>query len=122
MKTNFLKISTLNITASVVFSLLLVNFGFATTYTTIADGSYNDCAIWDNGCPNNTIQQGDTVIINHVLSSSSTMYVEGVLKVSPTGSLSTSNSINVEESGILSNDGDLICNSEFEIDGYFYQN
>lgn len=122
MKTNFLKISILNITASVVFSLLLVNFGFATTYTTIADGSYNDCAIWDNGCPNNTIQQGDTVIINHVLSSSSTMYVEGVLKVSPTGSLSTSNSINVEESGILSNDGDLICNSEFEIDGYFYQN
>jgi len=122
VKTNLLQTSFFQLATFLLFSLFLSNTGFSITYTSIADGSYNDCSIWDNGCPNNTIQQGDTVIINHVLSSSSTMYVEGVLKVSPTGSLSTSNSINVEESGILTNDGDLICNSEFEIDGYFYQN
>ena len=46
-------------------SIVLMFFVFdskATVYTSIADGNYNNCAIWDVGCPNNTIQNGDTVI------------------------------------------------------------
>ena len=88
-----------------MFSLLLANFGFATTYTTIADGSYNDCSIWDNGCPNNSIQSGDTVIINHVVNASSSMNVMGVLIVNVSGNFSTNNDIDLDDAGYLYVDG-----------------
>jgi len=110
----------LNITASLVFSLLLANFGFATTYTTIADGSYNDCSIWDNGCPNNSIQSGDTVIINHVVNASSSMNVMGVLIVNVSGNFSTNNDIDLDDAGYLYVDGIFNLTGEINLNGYFY--
>lgn len=93
----------------------------AAVYTSIANGSYNDCAIWDIGCPNNSIQSGDTVIINHIIAASSSMYVKGVLIVNNTGSFSTSNDMEIDLLGTFTNNGIFICNAEYEVNGYFYQ-
>jgi hypothetical protein len=108
----------------VIAGLLVVFFVFdskATVYTTISDGSYNDCAIWDNGCPANSIPVGDTVIINHNVDASSSMVIRGVLIVNSIGSLTTSNYTEIQETGTITNEGDFICNDELEINGYFYQ-
>ena len=104
-----------------VLVLLFVFDSKATVYTTISDGSYNDCAIWDNGCPANSIPVGDTVIINHIVDASSSMVIRGVLIVNSTGSLTTSNYSEIQETGTFTNEGDFICNNELEINGYFYQ-
>ena len=104
--------------------LLMVFFVFdskATVYTSIADGSYNDCSIWDNGCPGNLIPVGDTVIINNVIGASSTINIRGVLIINSSGSLATSNYAEIQETGTMINEGDFVCNAEFEINGYFYQ-
>lgn len=104
--------------------LMMVFFVFdskATVYTSIADGSYNDCSIWDNGCPGNLIPVGDTVIINNVIGASSTMNIRGVLIINSSGSLATSNYAEIQETGTMINEGDFVCNAEFEINGYFYQ-
>ena len=93
----------------------------AAVYTSIANGSYNDCAIWDIGCPNNSIQSGDTVIVNHIIAASSSMYVKGVLIVNNTGSFSTSNDMEIDLLGTFTNNGIFICNAEYEVNGYFYQ-
>lgn len=108
----------------VIAGVLVLFFVFdskATVYTTISDGSYNDCAIWDNGCPANSIPVGDTVIINHIVDASSSMVIRGVLIVNSTGSLTTSNYSEIQETGTFTNEGDFICNNELEINGYFYQ-
>ena len=104
-----------------VLVLFFVFDSKATVYTTISDGSYNDCAIWDNGCPANSIPVGDTVIINHIVDASSSMVIRGVLIVNSTGSLTTSNYSEIQETGTFTNEGDFICNNELEINGYFYQ-
>lgn len=104
--------------------LMMVFFVFdskATVYTSIADGSYNDCSIWDNGCPGNLIPVGDTVIINNDIGASSTMSIRGVLIINSSGSLATSNYAEIQETGTMINEGDFVCNAEFEINGYFYQ-
>ena len=93
----------------------------ATVYTSIADGSYNDCSIWDNGCPGNLIPVGDTVIINNDIGASSTMSIRGVLIINSSGSLAISNYAEIQETGTMINEGDFVCNAEFEINGYFYQ-
>ena len=61
---------------SLAFFFGLIFSAYSTVYTTISDGSYNNCTIWDNGCPNNSIQQGDTVIINHVVNANSSMNIQ----------------------------------------------
>ena len=74
MKNSKTTTSTFSPLSFVIAGLLVVFFVFdskATVYTTISDGSYNDCAIWDNGCPANSIPVGDTVIINHNVDASS---------------------------------------------------
>lgn len=103
-----------------MFSLLLVNFGLATTYTTIADGSYNDCAIWDNGCPNNNIQAGDTVIINHVVNASSSMNISGVLIVNVSGDFSTVNDMETQIGSTVIVDGSFSLIGEFELNGELF--
>jgi hypothetical protein len=116
--------STFSPLSFVIAGLLVVFFVFdskATVYTTISDGSYNDCAIWDNGCPANSIPVGDTVIINHNVDASSSMVIRGVLIVNSIGSLTTSNYTEIQETGTITNEGDFICNDELEINGYFYQ-
>ncbi|MDG2504523.1 MAG: gliding motility-associated C-terminal domain-containing protein [Crocinitomicaceae bacterium] len=104
-------------------SIVLMLFVFdakATVYTSIADGNYNNCAIWDVGCPNNTIQNGDTVIINHVISASSSMNIKGVLEINPSGSFSNTNTIDVNALGVVSNDGYFSTLGELHLDGYFF--
>ncbi|MDB4648783.1 gliding motility-associated C-terminal domain-containing protein [Crocinitomicaceae bacterium] len=108
----------------VMACLMMVFFVFdskATVYTSIADGSYNDCSIWDNGCPGNLIPVGDTVIINNDIGASSTMSIRGVLIINSSGSLAISNYAEIQETGTMINEGDFVCNAEFEINGYFYQ-
>ena len=120
MKTIFIQNSFFKLTTLLLFSLFISNTAFSVTYTTISDGSYNDCSIWDNGCPNNNIQQGDTVIINHLVNASSSMNISGVLMISPTGSFSSNNDIDLSTTGYVFNDGALTIDAEFHLDGYFY--
>lgn len=94
---------------------------WSAVYTSIADGSYNDCSIWDNGCPGNLIPVGDTVVINNSVGVSLSMIIRGVLIINGSGSLATSNYVEISETGTMINDGDVVCNAEFEINGYFYQ-
>ena len=104
-------------------SIVLMFFVFdakATVYTSIADGNYNNCAIWDVGCPNNTIQNGDTVIINHVISASSSMNIKGVLEINASGSFTNTNTIDVNALGVVSNDGYFSTLGELHLDGYFF--
>lgn len=119
MKTNLLHTSFLKLSTILLFSLLLSNTAFSITYTSIADGSYNDCSVWDNGCPNNNIQQGDTVIINHVVTSSSSMNVNGVLLINVSGSFSSSNDMEIASVGEINNNGSLTIDSELHLDGTF---
>ena len=100
-------------------------FGFifsanATVYTTISDGSYNNCTIWDNGCPNNSIQQGDTVIINHVVNANSSMNVQGTLILGANGVFNTSNTLEVTAVGIFINQGDFVTDNTLNINGTFF--
>jgi gliding motility-associated-like protein len=113
----------LNNLSALMTSIVLMFFVFdakATVYTSIADGNYNNCAIWDVGCPNNTIQNGDTVIINHVISASSSMNIEGVLEINPSGSFTNTNTIDVNALGVVSNDGYFSTLGELHLDGYFF--
>ena len=90
----------------------------ATTYTSISDGSYNDCSIWDNGCPPNQITVGDTVIINHNVDASSSMEVYGVLIVNVPGDFSCDNDISLEESGRIDVSGNFTLLAELNLNGY----
>ena len=117
MKTNLLQTSFFQLATFLLFSLFLSNTGFSITYTSIADGSYNDCSIWDNGCPNNTIQQGDTVIINHVVNVSSSMNISGVLFINASGTITSTNDIDVSTLVNLIIDGYFTLDSELHLDG-----
>ena len=114
-------LSTSRLFALSVFVFFISMCSWSTVYTSISDGSYNNCGIWDNGCPSNSIQFGDTVVINHAVASTSSLDVKGVLLINSIGSYSNSNSIDINELGTVFNDGVLTCNSELEVNGYFYQ-
>ncbi len=120
MKTNLLQTSFFQLATFLLFSLFLSNTGFSITYTSIADGSYNDCSIWDNGCPNNTIQVGDTVIINHVVNASSSMNVIGVLIVNVSGDFSTNNDMETQIGSTFIVDGSFGLTGELEVNGEMF--
>jgi len=97
---------------------MLFNVGYSITYTTIADGAYDDgtCANWDaNGCPPNPINAADVVIINHtitwVLSGSNDL--KGILTINTGASLTITgiDQLKIKTDGKLTNDG------IFSIDG-----
>ena len=109
--------------APAVFILLAVFFvsdASATVYTSISDGQYDNCNIWDNGCAPNEIQVGDTVIINHDVEASSSMEISGVLIINSTGELSHANDVDLLQSGFLSVDGTLSILAEFDMQGTMY--
>ena len=120
MKTNLLQTSFFQLATFLLFSLFLSNTGFSITYTSIADGSYNDCSIWDNGCPNNTIQVGDTVIINHVVNASSSMNVIGVLIVNVSGDFSANNDMETQIGSTFIVDGSFGLTGELEVNGEMF--
>ena len=93
---------------------------FAANYTTIADGSYNDCSIWDNGCPPNNIPAGDTVFINHVVNASSSIVVDGVLVVNASGDFSTDNDMITEIGSSFLVNGTFSLVGELEINGEMF--
>ena len=108
-----------------IITLFILVFGVyststATVYTSISDGSYNDCTIWDNGCPNNNIQENDTVIINHVVTANSSMNVQGTLILGVNGSFSNSNTIEITLVGVVVNQGDFVTDNPLNINGTFY--
>ena len=105
---------------SLAFFFGLIFSANATVYTTISDGSYNNCTIWDNGCPNNSIQQGDTVIINHVVTANSSMNVQGTLILGVNGVFNTSNTLEVTAIGIFINQGDFVTDNTLNINGTFF--
>ena len=120
VKTNLLQTSFFQLATFLLFSLFLSNTGFSIRYTSIADGSYNDCSIWDNGCPNNTIQVGDTVIINHVVNASSSMNVIGVLIVNVSGDFSTNNDMETQIGSTFIVDGSFGLTGELEVNGEMF--
>ena len=93
---------------------------FSANYTTIADGSYNDCSIWDNGCPPNNIPAGDTVFINHVVNASSSMVVDGVLIVNASGDFSNDNDMITEIGSSFLVNGTFSLVGELEINGEMF--
>ncbi|MEQ8909367.1 MAG: T9SS type A sorting domain-containing protein [Vicingaceae bacterium] len=61
---------------------------FATTYTTVSDGNWNDNATWDaNGKPGGYIGSGDEVIINHDVTLNQNFGYAGSLIINNSGSL-----------------------------------
>ena len=122
--TNFIVNSIQNMVSKWALCLASITFFsafvFSANYTTIADGSYNDCSIWDNGCPPNNIPAGDTVFINHVVNASSSMDVEGVLIINVSGDLSTDNDMNTEIGSFFFMNGTLSVQAELEVNGEMF--
>jgi gliding motility-associated-like protein len=92
----------------------------ANNYTTISNGSYNDCSIWDNGCPDNNIQLGDTVFINHVITASSSMNIFGVLIINASGNFSMDNDMDLNDIGYIFVEGIFGLDAELNLNGFFY--
>jgi len=105
---------------SLAFFFSFIFSANATVYTTISDGSYNNCTIWDNGCPNNNIQQGDTVIINHVVNANSSMNVQGTLILGANGVFNSSNTLEITAVGIFINQGNFTTDNTLNINGTFF--
>ena len=99
---------------------LFLSSSFATNYTSISNGSYNDCSIWDNGCPPNQIPFGDTVIINHDVDASSSMEIYGVLIVNASGDFSCDNDCDVYQTGRIDVNGIFLLTADLEMRGYLY--
>lgn len=122
--TNFIVNSIQNMVSKWALCLASVTFFsafvFSANYTTIADGSYNDCSIWDNGCPPNNIPAGDTVFINHVVNASSSIDVEGVLIINVSGDLNTDNDMNTEVGSFFFMNGSLSVQAELEVNGEMF--
>ena len=122
--TNFIVNSIQNMVSKWALCLASVTFFtafvFSANYTTIADGSYNDCSIWDNGCPPNNIPAGDTVFINHVVNASSSIDVEGVLIINVSGDLNTDNDMNTEVGSFFFMNGSLNVQAELEVNGEMF--
>ena len=113
-------LSTSRLFALSVFVFLISMFSWSTVYTSTANGSYDDCSIWTPSCPDNSIQLGDTVIVNHTIIASSSMNIKGVLITNPSGVFSNSNDIDIDALGTIYNDGSFSCDGELHIDGYVY--
>ena len=89
----------------------------AITYTTISSGSYNDCSIWDIGCPPNNLSAGDTVIINHAVNATSSTDVSGVIIIGATGSYTNTNDMTVWSDGSMEVYGSLSVSADLHLDG-----
>ena len=101
-------------------AVFFVSDASATVYTSIADGQYDNCNIWDNGCAPNEILMGDTVIINHDVEASSSMEIGGVLIINSTGELSLVNDVELFQSGFLTVDGSLSILAELDMQGTMF--
>ena len=101
-------------------AMFFVSDASATVYTSISDGQYDNCNIWDNGCAPNEILMGDTVIINHDVEASSSMEIGGVLIINSTGELSLVNDVELFQSGFLTVDGSLSILAELDMQGTMY--
>jgi len=107
--------------------LMLSSVGYSTTYTTIADGAYDDgtCANWDwNGCPPNPINATDVVIINHVITwtLSGINNIRGVLTINTGASLiiTGTSELRIKANGKLTNDGIFSIVGKLKNEGEFY--
>jgi len=104
---------------------MLSSFGYSITYTTIADGAYDDgtCANWDtNGCPPNPINATDVVIINHAITFDSDLDIDGTLTISAIASFSGSKDIKIGTGGNLTNIGTLDTDKDLQVNGSFFNN
>jgi hypothetical protein len=92
----------------------------ATVYTSIANGQYDNCNIWTNGCAPNEINVGDTVIVNHDVVASSSMQISGVLIINVSGQLTHVNDVDVEDFGVMEVNGTFSLTAELNQNGYYY--
>ena len=109
--------------STVLFPLFLVLIAFeskATVYTSIANGQYDNCNIWTNGCAPNEINVGDTVIVNHDVVASSSMQISGVLIINVSGQLTQVNDVDVEDFGVMEVNGTFSLTAELNQNGYYY--
>jgi len=105
---------------------MLSSVGYSITYTTIADGAYDDgtCANWDsNGCPPNPINATDVVIINHVITwtLSGISNIRGVLTINTGASLiiTGTNELRIKGNGKLTNEGIFSIDGKLKNEGEF---
>ena len=107
------------------FNRLFIAFTFvlscsvsnATVYSTTADGSYSNCAIWFPACPPITILAGDTVIISHNITMSGNIDAQGTLIIDPVGTLTGSDNIKVGTTGAFYNNGDWTTSGRVLVEG-----
>jgi cytoskeletal protein CcmA (bactofilin family) len=102
------------------FIVCYVSFG--TTYTSIADGDWDDDAFWDaNGAPPNTLPAGDIVIVDHVIDIDADIEIAGTMTVN--GTLTTSNAKKIGEmTGTFTNNGTITIKQIEKVDGNFTNN
>ncbi len=83
----------------------------ATTYTSTSDGAYDNNGTWDISAPGNTLDAGDSVIINHDVTFDAKLTIRGVLIVNADASLVEDGSQNIDvgkgttNSGVIYNYG-----------------
>ena len=101
---------------------LITSNAYSVNYTTIANGNYNNCAIWNPGCPPNPINFGDTVFIQHNIILQFNINIDGVVIIDPAASVSGNFDIDISIQGTLINDGNINISQGLHIDGDFYNN
>ena len=94
----------------------------AINYYSAAAGLYNNAGSWTviPGVPPNTIPVGDTVFINHNITTTGNIDIDGVLEIGVAGILAGGHSIKIEFDGYLNNDGNINITKDLHIDGYLY--
>ena len=97
------KSNLLTLIAMLVFSSVTCAYGM--TFKSIEAGDYNDCNIWSGNCAPDRILFYDTVVISHDVELTQDLVIEGVLIVEDDAIFYGSYSIQVEEGGIIINDG-----------------
>ncbi|MFL2570978.1 MAG: hypothetical protein ACJ0QL_03770 [Parvicellaceae bacterium] len=75
--------------------ILIFLFAYLTNYaqvkySTVANGSWSNSSVWDNGVPPNPLPQLDTIYVNHDLSYDDSQIVQGVFFIDTNGSITNS--------------------------------
>lgn len=94
------------------FLITSVSISYAITFTTVANGNWNDPSTWDaNGSPGSYWNSSDIVIVQHAVNLNQYIGFDGALTVNASGSLiGSSNSIALNNGASFSAAGEVSVN------------
>ncbi len=100
---------------------LVAHISFGVTYTSIADGDWDDETFWDkNGAPTNILQKGDVVIVNHKINITEDIDIAGILTINQNAILTTNSAKKIKSiTGTLMNNGTIEIKQITEVSGHF---